>query len=123
MEKRMNGTDRTIQNTFNAFYALKWGKNATRIDFRILRFLCKAQSDSDLQKIMQDILNAFRPWIDKEDEFTIEDWHKMLDASNELHKKYIYHPHIADVIQTVYMYIDDRERNKHHDSDTDTRRG
>lgn len=105
--------DKTIADTFNAFYSIKWGKQAKDIDFAIMRFLCKAHKDSDLQQIMQDILNAFRPWIDKEEEFSRQDWLDMSDVANELHKKYIFHDNAFPIIAEVYMYIDRRETKKY----------
>lgn len=105
--------DKIIQNTFNAFYAIKWGKNAMDIDYGLMRFLCEAQGDPDLRVIMQDVLNSYRKWIDKEDEFQRKDWEQMSDVANELHKKYIYHDQAFPIIAEVYMYIDRRETRKH----------
>lgn len=112
--------DKTIANTFNAFYALKWGKSATGINFKLMSYLCKAQGDPELKQIMTDILDAFRPWINKEEQFTREDFEKMSDVANELHKKYIYHDDIFPIIAEVYIYIDRRETARHGRKNNDT---
>lgn len=112
--------DRTVQDTFNAFWSLQFGKNAKDVDLRILRFLCRLGESKVCKQAMIDIIEGFKPWLEKEDEFQQNDWEQMSDVANSIHKKYIYNDEVFPVIAEVYMYIDRRETKKHEINNRDT---
>lgn len=108
--------DKIIQNTFNAFWSIKFGKNALRIDWRTMFALCKANEAIELKSAMKDIMDTMKPFIDKQ-EWTDADWTAMIDAANECSKRYQHDRAIMGVLLEVANYVDRRESiHKRHEN-------
>lgn len=103
--------DRKIVNTFNAFYQIKFGKNANDIDYRIFRTLCRHEKNARLKEIMFAAMDVAKKYINL-DNYNDEVWVAMNEDFNSLCEQYRYDRACMQICIDIVYYIDERERKK-----------
>ncbi len=105
--------DRRIQNTFNAYWLLMYGKERKDVDFRVLRALADMSFDGALdgRAFLADCMQVMKPYLEMDGEISTDDWMQLSEAAAELYKRYGQHSTVCGpVITEICGYLDMRDK-------------
>lgn len=95
--------DRTVQNTFNAFYPT-W-KKGEKVDKDIMLALVLAQGEPELDEAMHDIMTLFKPYLVAE-AIDRDEWSEIITGSEKLVCKYGRRLEVARIVIAIISYLD-----------------
>ena len=105
---------RIIQDTFNTYWLIRYGKNAREICFPMLAILCELENDPllDGKSFMKDCMGVMGKWVSKEDEMTEDDWKNMIADAESVHARYIQWQSARKIIQAITNYIEEAHQHE-----------
>lgn len=99
---------RIIQDTFNLYWAARYGKNKKEIDFKTLAALGKLPEAAGLDDklFLHDCIGTFGKWLDTEKELTFSDWREISVKGSYLYDKYTQWPEAQSVIMAIVGFLE-----------------
>lgn len=101
--------DRTVQNTFNAFYKAKTDDNM--LDKEIMSALIQAQDFPAVQEAMFDIMDLFSKALHME-HVSDDEWQRLIEGAGNINKKYNNMIQVARINIAILNYLDRRDSNE-----------
>lgn len=100
---------RIIQDTFNLYWAARYGKNKKEIDFRTLAALGNLPYAKGLDDklFLFDCIGTFGKWLDTEKELTVSDWREISVKGAYLYDKYTQWPEAQAVIMAIVGFLEE----------------
>lgn len=111
---------RVIQDTFNTYWAARYGKNRKEVSFRVLSLLSKLPEADGLddKAFMYDCIGTFGKYLEADAAtFTAKDWREIAVKGSYLHDKYTQWPEAQAVVLAIAEFLEEdtweKDRREH----------
>lgn len=100
---------RIIQDTFNLYWAARYGKNKKEIDFKTLAALGNLPEAAGLDDklFLHDCIGTFGKYLEADAAtFTAKDWREIAVKGSYLYDKYTQWPEAQSVIMAIVGFLE-----------------